>query len=83
MPERTASELRNLTRLWSGELYGADCFAAKTDVATRTTSPRHNTTTTRLAPAVVEPREQGEALEFEVERAETTEQVLASWETTT
>ena len=70
-------------RLWPGELYGADCFAAKTAVATRTTSPRHNTTTARLAPAVTEPREQGEALEFEAERAETTEQVLTSWETTT
>ena len=50
---------------------------------TRTTSPRHNTTTARLASTVAEPREQGEALEFEAERAETTKQVLTSWETTT
>ena len=41
----------------SGELYGADCFAAKTAVATRTTSPHHNTATARLAPAVAERRE--------------------------
>jgi hypothetical protein len=83
MPERTARELRSSMRLCSGELYGADCFTTKTAVATRTTSPCHNTTTVRFAPAVAEPREQGEALEFEAERAETTEQVLTSWETTT
>jgi hypothetical protein len=48
MPERTARKLRNLTRPWPGELYGSDCFATKTAVVTRTTSPHHNTTTTRL-----------------------------------
>jgi hypothetical protein len=72
MLERTARKLRSLTRPWSSELYGADYFTTKTAVATRTTSPRHDTTTVRLAPAVAEPREQGEALEFEAERAETT-----------
>jgi hypothetical protein len=69
--------------LRSGELYGVDCPVAKTAVATHTTSSRHNITTARLAPAVAEPREQGEALEFEAEPAEMTEQVLTSWETTT
>jgi hypothetical protein len=65
MPEHTARELHSSTRSWSSELYGADCFAVKTAVATRTTSPHHNTTTARLVPAIAEQREQGEVLEFE------------------
>ena len=72
MPERTTRKLRSLTRPWLSKFYGADCFTAKTAVTTRTMSPRHNTTTARFAPAVTGPREQGEALEFEAKRAETT-----------
>jgi hypothetical protein len=45
MPERMVRKLRNLMKSWPGELYGADYFTAKTTVATRTTSPRHNITT--------------------------------------
>jgi hypothetical protein len=70
--DSASNDARSKVRSRSGELYGTDCFTDKTAVATRTTSPRHNTTTARLTPAVAEPREQGEALEFEAERAETT-----------
>jgi hypothetical protein len=38
--------VRSKARSWSGELYGANCLTATTAVATRTTLPHHNITTT-------------------------------------
>lgn len=67
------NDARSKARSWSDELYGVDCPAVKTAIATRTTSPRHNTIMAKLTPAVAEPREQGEALEFEAKQAEMTE----------
>jgi hypothetical protein len=42
------SDAESKARSRPGELYYADCFAVRTAVAMHTTSPSHDTTTTRL-----------------------------------